>query len=72
MTISGVLINDIGTTAQRLPKGKPAGAAKGAKAIRGGGDSSPSLAIGIGALFAFAVISLGARNERRGVRLRLA
>lgn len=72
VTISGVLISDLGTTVRRLPKGKPAGAAKGARAIRGGGDSSPSLAIGIGALFALAVISLGARNERRGVRLRLA
>jgi hypothetical protein len=72
-TISGVLLDDIGRPVRNLPKGKPAGAPKGARAIRGGGDDDPrSLQLAAGGLLALLVVSVGALRERRGVRLRTA
>ena len=72
-TISGVLLDDIGTPVRNLPKGKPAGAPKGARAIRGGGDDDPrSFQLAAGGLLALLVVSVGALRERRGVRLRTA
>ena len=68
-----MLIEDVGTAARKLPQGKPAGAAKGARAIRGGGDeSSPSYELLGGGLLSLLVMWAGALRERRGVRLRIA
>ncbi|HEV2776496.1 MAG TPA: PKD domain-containing protein [Solirubrobacteraceae bacterium] len=70
-TISGLIINDPGTTAQKLPGGKPAGAAEGTRAVRGG-EIDGAFPIGLGGLLALAVMWIGALRERRGVRLRVA
>ncbi|MDQ3723177.1 MAG: PKD domain-containing protein [Actinomycetota bacterium] len=70
-TISGVLINDTGTRARKLPAGEPAGAAKGVRAIRGA-DAEDSLLLALSGLLALAAITVGALRERRGVRLRVA
>ncbi|MEA2193671.1 MAG: hypothetical protein QOG42_105 [Solirubrobacteraceae bacterium] len=70
-TISGVLINDTGTTVHKLPAGKPAGAAAGVRAVRGG-DTPGSLSLAMAGVFAVAMIWVGALRERRGVRLRVA
>ena len=70
-TISGVLINDTGTTVSKLPAGAPAGAAAGVRAVRGG-ETAGSLPLGLSGLLALAVMWFGALRERRGVRLRVA
>lgn len=70
-TISGVLINDTGATAQKLPGGKPAGAAEGVRAVKGG-EAAGSFPLGLGGLLALVVMWIGALRERRGVRLRVA
>lgn len=70
-TISGVLIDDTGSTVKKLPGGRPAGAAEGVRAVRGG-DPPGTFPIGLGGLLAVAVMWLGALRERRGVRLRVA
>jgi hypothetical protein len=70
-TISGVLINDTGTTVHKLPAGTPAGAAAGVRAVRGG-DPPGSLSLGMMGALAVAVFWVGALRERRGVRLRVA
>ena len=70
-TISGVLINDPGTTVSTLPEGRPAGAAAGVRAVRGG-DDADSGQLAMTGLLALAAIWLGALRERRGVRLRVA
>jgi hypothetical protein len=71
VTITGVLINDTGTTARKLPAGKPAGADKGVRAVHGG-DTPGSLPLGATGVLALLVIWGGALRERRNVRLRLA
>ncbi|MGH2944338.1 MAG: hypothetical protein ACRDLN_16360, partial [Solirubrobacteraceae bacterium] len=71
-TISGVLINDTGVTARKLPSGTPAGAPRGPQAIRGGEQPGRDLQLLGTGLLALALISLGALRERRGVRLRVA
>ena len=70
-TISGVLINDTGSTVEKLPGGRPAGAAEGVRAVRGG-DPPGTFPVALGGLLALAVMWLGALRERRGVRLRVA
>jgi len=70
-TISGVLINDTGSTARKLPGGKPAGEEEGVRAVRGG-DTPGSFPLGLGGLLALGVMWVGALRERRGVRLRVA
>jgi len=70
-TISGVLINDTGATAQKLPGGKPAGGEEGVRAIRGG-DTPGGVPLALGGLLALGVMWVGALRERRGVRLRVA
>jgi hypothetical protein len=70
-TISGVLINDTGSTAQELPGGTPAGGEEGVRAVRGG-DTPGSFPLGLGGLLALGVMWMGALRERRGVRLRVA
>lgn len=70
-TITGVLIDDVGTTARKLPAGEPAGADEGVRAVQGG-DTPGSLPIGLGGLLALAVVWGGALRERRNVRLRIA
>ena len=69
--ITGMLINDTGTTVRKLPAGEPAGAAEGIRAVRGG-DPPGSLPLGLGGLLAVVVMWVGALRERRGVRLRVA
>jgi len=69
--ISGVLINDPGTTIKKLPSGESAGAAEGPRATRGGEDGN-AIEIPISGALAVAFITLGALRERRGVKLRLA
>ncbi|MDP2711384.1 MAG: PKD domain-containing protein [Solirubrobacteraceae bacterium] len=58
-TISGVLINDTGATAQTLPRGTPAGAPSGARPTRGGETGDPAELV-LGGILALAAISLGA------------
>lgn len=71
-TISGVLINDTGATARKLPGGKPAGGAEeGVRAVRGG-DSAGAFPLALSGLLALAVMWFGALRERRGVRLHVA
>jgi hypothetical protein len=70
-TISGVLINDTGTTARKLPGGKPAGGEQGVRAIRGG-EAASGFPLGAGGALALAIMWVGALRERRGVRLRVA
>jgi hypothetical protein len=70
-TISGVLIDDVGTTARKLPAGEPAGADKGVRAVQGG-DTPGSFPLGAGGLLALVVIWGGALRERRSVKLRVA
>ncbi len=70
-TITGVLINDTGTTARKLPAGEPAGAAEGIRAVQGG-NTPGSLPLGASGLLALAVMWVGALRERRNVRLRVA
>jgi hypothetical protein len=70
-TISGVLINDTGTTARKLPAGEPAGAAEGVRAVQGG-DTPGSIPMALGGLLAVAVMWVGALRERRAVKLRVA
>jgi PKD domain-containing protein len=70
-TISGVLINDTGSTARKLPGGRPAGAAEGVRAVRGG-DPPGTLPLALSGLLALAIMWVGALRERRGVRLRVA
>ena len=70
-TISGVLIDDTGTAARKLPAGEPAGAAEGVRAVQGG-DTPGSVPLGLGGLLAVAVMWVGALRERRDVRLRVA
>ena len=70
-TISGVLINDIGASARKLPGGRPAGAEAGVRAVRGG-DTPGSFPLGLGGLLALGIMWVGALRERRGVRLRVA
>ncbi|MDP1849090.1 MAG: PKD domain-containing protein [Solirubrobacteraceae bacterium] len=70
-TISGVLINDTGATARKLPGGEPAGGAEGVRAVRGG-DTEGAFPLALGGLLALAVMWVGALRERRGVRLRVA
>jgi len=69
--ITGMLINDTGTTVRKLPAGEPAGAAEGIRAVQGG-DPPGSLPLGLGGLLAVVVMWVGALRERRGVRLRVA
>jgi hypothetical protein len=71
VTISGVLINDAGTTVEKLPSGKAAGAPKGQRQTAGSG-SDTGIEVPLSGLLAMTLISLGALRERRGVRLRLA
>jgi PKD domain len=71
VTISGVLINDAGTTVEKLPAGKAAGAPKGQRQTAGSG-SDTGIEVPLSGLLAVTLISLGALRERRGVRLRLA
>lgn len=71
VTISGVLIDDTGATVRKLPAGEPAGAPRGPREAAGG-DSDRTLEIPLAGLAAFAVFSLGALRERRGVKLRIA
>jgi len=70
-TISGVLINDTGTTARKLPGGRPAGAEEGVRAVRGG-ETAGSFPLGAGGLLALLIMWVGALRERRAVRLRVA
>jgi PKD domain len=70
VTISGVLINDIGASVRKLPGGKAAGAPKGQRQTGGGDDRG--IEIPLTGLLAMTFISLGALRERRGVKLRLA
>ena len=70
-TISGVLIDDTGASARKLPGGRPAGAEAGVRAVRGG-DTPGSFPLGLGGLLALGVMWVGALRERRGVRLRVA
>jgi hypothetical protein len=70
-TITGVLVNDTGSTLRKLPAGQPAGAAAGVRAVNGG-DTPGSLPYAVGGLLALAVMWVGALRERRGVRLRVA
>ncbi len=70
-TISGVLINDTGTTARKLPGGKPAGAGEGVRAVSGG-ETPGDFPLAIGGLLALGVMWVGALRERRAVRLRVA
>ncbi len=70
-TISGVLINDTGTTARKLPGGKPAGKEEGVRAVRGG-DTPAGFPFALGGLLALGIVWAGALRERRGVRLRVA
>lgn len=70
-TISGVLINDTGSTARKLPGGTPAGGEEGVRAVRGG-DTPGSFPLGLGGALALAIMWVGALRERRGVRLRVA
>ncbi len=70
-TITGLLINDKGTTIRKLPAGEPAGADEGVRAVNGG-DSPGSVPLGLGGLLAVAVMWVGALRERRDVRLRVA
>jgi hypothetical protein len=70
-TISGVLINDTGTTARKLPGGKPAGEEEGVRAVRGG-DTPAGFPLALGGLLALGIVWVGALRERRGVRLRVA
>jgi hypothetical protein len=70
-TISGVLINETGTTARKLPGGEPAGGEEGVRAVRGG-DTPGGFPLGLGGLLALGVMWVGALRERRGVRLRVA
>jgi hypothetical protein len=70
-TITGVLIDDAGTSVRKLPAGEPAGAAAGVRAVQGG-DTPRSLPLGLGGLLALVVMWGGALRERRGVKLRVA
>ena len=70
-TISGVLINDTGTTARKLPGGKPAGAGEGVRAVSGG-ETPGGFPLAVGGLLALGVMWVGALRERRAVRLRVA
>lgn len=70
-TISGVLIDDTGSTLRKLPGGEPAGAAAGVRAVRGG-ETEDSLSLGMTGLLALAMMWVGALRERRGVRLPVA
>ena len=71
MTISGVLINDTGTTARKLPAGKPAGAAEGVRAVQGG-DTPGSFPMGLAGCSRWPSMWVGALRERRDVKLRVA
>jgi hypothetical protein len=70
-TISGVLINDIGTAARKLPGGKPAGAGEGVRAVSGG-ETPGDFPLALGGLLALGVMWVGALRERRAVKLRVA
>jgi hypothetical protein len=71
VTISGVLINDPGTTVNKLSQGSAAGAPRGRR--QSGDDNGDfGIEIPLSGLLAMAFISLGALRERRGVKLRLA
>ena len=70
-TISGVLIDDTGTTARKLPGGRPAGAEEGVRAVRGG-ETAGAFPLGAGGLLALLVMWVGALRERRAVKLRVA
>lgn len=70
-TISGVLINDTGTTARKLPGGKPAGGGEGVRAVSGG-ETPGDFPLALGGLLALGVMWVGALRERRAVRLRVA
>lgn len=70
VTISGVLINDIGAAVKNLPRGTEAGAAAGRRQSER--DPPDGIEIPLAGLLAMAFISLGALRERRGVKLRLA
>jgi PKD domain-containing protein len=69
--ISGVLIDDTGTSARELPGGAPAGGEAGVRAVRGG-DTPGDYSLALGGLLAVGVMWVGALRERRGVRLRVA
>ena len=71
VTISGVLINDIGATVRKLPAGAPAGGADGPRRSRSV-DADSTIELPLAGIAALAVFSLGALRERRGVRLRVA
>ena len=71
VTISGVLIDEIGATVKKLPSGKAAGAPKGQRQSAGSG-SDRGIEIPLSGLLAVTCISLGALRERRGVKLRVA
>jgi hypothetical protein len=71
VTISGVLINDLGAKVSELPSGRPAGAPKGQRQT-GGGDADVTVQIPLAGLLALTLFTLGALRERRGVKLRLA
>lgn len=70
-TISGVLINDTGSTLRKLPGGEPAGGAEGVRAVRGG-ETASGFPLGLTGLLALAMMWVGALRERRGVRLPVA
>lgn len=70
-TISGVLIEDTGSTLRKLPGGEPAGGAEGVRAVRGG-ETASGFPLGLTGLLALAMMWVGALRERRGVRLPVA
>jgi hypothetical protein len=71
VTVSGVLIDDLGADVKKLPGGTPVGGTEGAPeppdhTVRTG------IAIPVSAVLALSLFILGALRERRGVKLRLA
>ena len=69
VTISGVLIDDVGAAVRKLPGGQAAGAPRGG---RRSADGPAGIEIPLTGLLAMIFVSLGALRERRGVKLRLA
>lgn len=72
VTISGVLIDDPGTTLTKLPSGAAAGGAPAGRRPSARDEGDRGIEIPLSGLLAMLFVSVGALRERRGVKLRLA